>query len=39
MTARRELNVLTDCKTFICSFRLAAKIMIHVLTEGQMREI
>ena len=39
MTAQREVNVLTDCETFINSFRLAAKIMIDVLTEGQMREI
>ena len=39
MTAQREINVLTDCETFIYSFRLAAKIMIDVLTEGQMREI
>ena len=39
MTAQRVVNVLTDCETFIYSFRLAAKIMIDVLTEGQMREI
>ena len=39
MTAQREVNVLTDCETFIYSFRLAAKIMIDVLTDGQMREI
>ena len=39
MTAQREVNVLTDCETFIYAFRLAAKIMIDVLTEGQMREI
>lgn len=39
MTAQREVNVLTDCETFIYSFRLAAKTMIDVLTEGQMREI
>ena len=39
MTARREVNVLTDCETFIYAFRLAAKIMIDVLSEGQMREI
>ena len=39
MTAQREVNVLTACETFICSFRLAAKIMIDVLTDGQMREI
>ena len=39
MTAQREVNVLTGCETFIYSFRLAAKIMIDVLTDGQMREI
>jgi len=39
MTAQREVNVLTDCETFTYTFRLAAKIMIDVLTEGQMREI
>ncbi len=39
MTAQREVNVLTDCETFIYSFRLAAKIMIDVLTDGKIREI
>ena len=39
MTAQREVNVLTDCETFIYAFRLATKIMIDVLTNGQMREI
>lgn len=39
MTARREVNVLTDCETFIYSFRLAAKIIIDVLTDGQMNTI
>ena len=39
MTAQREVGVLTDCETFIYAFRLAAKIMIDVLTDGQMREI
>lgn len=39
MTAQREMNVLTDCETFIYAFRLAANIMIDVLTEGQMSEI
>ena len=39
MTAQREVNVLTDCETFSYAFRLAAKIMIDVLTDGQMREI
>ena len=39
MTAQREVNVLTGCETFIYSFRLAAKIMIDVLTDGQIKEI
>ena len=39
VTAQREVNVLTDCETFIYSFRLAAKIMIDVLTGGTMKEI
>ena len=39
MTAQREVNVLTDCETFIYAFRLGAKIMIDVLTDGKMKEI
>ena len=39
MSAQREVNVLTDCETFIYAFRLGAKIMMDVLTEGNMREI
>ena len=39
MTAQREVNVLTDCETFCMTFKLGAKIMLDVLTEGQMREI
>ena len=39
MTTQREVDVLTDCETFIYAFRLAAKITIAVLTESQMREI
>lgn len=39
MTAQREVNVLTDCETFIYAFRLSAKIMLDVLTEGAMKEI
>ena len=39
MTAQREVNILTDCETFIYAFRLAAKIIIDVLTEGKMKEI
>ena len=39
MTAQREVNVLTDCETFIYVFRLAAKIIIDILTDGTMEEI
>ena len=39
MTAQREVNVLTDCETFVHAFKLGAKIMMDVLTEGQMRTI
>lgn len=39
MTAQREVNMLTDYETFIYAFRLGAKIMMDVLTEGKMKEI
>ena len=39
MTAQREVNVLTDCETFCLAFKTGAKIMLDVLTDGQMREI
>ena len=39
MTAQREINVLTDCETFCLAFKMGAKIMLDVLTNGQMREI
>ena len=39
MTAQREVNVLTDCETFCLAFKLGAKIILDVLTDGQMREI
>ena len=39
MTAQREVNILTDCETFCYSFKAGAKIMLDVLTEGQMKEI
>jgi hypothetical protein len=39
MTVQREVNVLTDCETFVYAFRLAAKIMIDVLTDGSLRVI
>lgn len=39
MTAQREVTVVTDCETFCYAFKLGAKIMLDVLTDGQMREI
>ena len=39
MTAQREVNVLTDCETFCLAFKMGAKIMLDVLTDGQMRAI
>ena len=39
MTAQREVNILTDCETFCYGFKVGAKIMLDVLTEGQMKEI
>ena len=39
MTAQREVNVLTDCESFIYAFRLGAKIMIDVLTDGETIKI
>ncbi len=39
MTVQQEVKVLTDCATFISAFRLAAKIMVDVLTDGDMRKI
>ncbi len=39
MAAQQEVSELTDCGTFIYAFRLAAKIIIDVLTEGKMKEI
>ena len=32
-------NVLTDCEIYCLTFKPGAKIMLDVLTEGQMREI
>ena len=39
MDAQRELNILTDIETFIYAFRLGAKIILDILTEGKMKEI
>ena len=39
MDAQREVNILTDCETFMYGFKIGAKIMLDVLTDGPMREI
>ena len=39
MDAQREVSVLTDCETFCYAFKLGAKVMLDVLTDGQMKEI
>ena len=39
MTAQREVSVLTDCETFCMAFKLGAKIMLDVLSDGPMKEI
>ena len=39
MTAQREVNIVTDCETCCYSCKVGAKIMLDVLTEGQMKEI
>ena len=39
MTAQREVSVLTDCETYCLVFITGAKILLDVLTDGQMKEI
>lgn len=39
MEAQREVSILTDCETFLYSFRLGAKIALDVLENGEMNEI
>ena len=39
MDAQREVTILTDCETFCFAFKLGAKIMMDVLTDGPMKEI
>ena len=39
ISAQREVTVLTDCETFCYAFKLGARIMMDVLTDGEMREI
>ena len=37
--AQQELIVITDCETFIRGFQTGAKIMLDVLTEGEVKEL
>ena len=37
--AQREVSILTDAETFTYSFKLGAKIILDVLTDGPMKEI
>ena len=39
MSAQRDVTVLTDCETFCYAFKLGARIMMDVLTDGEMKEI
>ena len=37
--AQREISILTDVETYIQAFRLGAKIMMDVLTDGEPKGI
>ena len=34
-----EVSIIADCASFIDGFRLGAKIMLDVLTEGEMNDV
>ena len=34
-----EVSIIADCASFIDGFRLGAKIMLDVLTEGKMKDV
>ena len=36
---QQHLMVITDCETFIRGFQIGAKIMLDVLTEGEVKEL
>lgn len=36
---QREVSVIADCASFIDGFKLGAKVMLDVLTEGEMNEL
>lgn len=37
--AQQDLMVITDCETFIRGFQIGAKIMLDVLTEGEVKKL
>ena len=37
--AQQDLMVITDCETFVRGFQIGAKIMLDVLTEGEVKEL
>ena len=37
--ARDELALVTDCETYITGFKLGARIMLDVLTKGEVNRI
>ena len=39
MDDQLEVSVIADCASFIDGFRLGAKIMLDVLTEGKMKDV
>lgn len=36
---QQDLMVITDCETFIRGFQIGAKIMLDVLTEGEVKKL
>lgn len=39
ISAQQEVTALADCETFCYGFKVGAKIIIDVLTEGELKEI
>ena len=39
LKSRDDLTIVTDCETYITGFKLGAKIMIDVLTRGEVSKI
>ena len=37
--AQLEVSIIADCASFIDGFKLGAKIMLDVLTDGEMKDV